>query len=737
VGRGRAGLGALLLAITVLAAAGPAQEEPPEGPDDPQGLIPELEDRKRPREKPKLKMRAWLGTGDEYDYRAPRGFLVPIGVEIDNPEAAFTGELIATVFVGAEYRDPKTNRITVVDTEYLSRLPVVFEEAQPPRKFCLTVVVPVERTVQLYGAEVRLVRDGDDPVVQLQLGQAGVGFSLMVLGSGLPIFREEDEAIEERDELAEMEDDKGGQRWPGFPAGDSISADNRARLQTDFSIGYPDPDVLPTSATSWCGVWAVMVHSTGVTPERFERHLDAVIDHAMRGGIVVLVPGRELGSFASGPLGVLLPVASMEAIPEVAMPAELLDPQEEQRRRQLGQPQVTLAGVQAEVRPGAEVLVKSPEGVPLVVRGSYGLGAVYWFGYDPAKAPVRERSLVQLRSWTMGERRTRLRESLEELLQGDVSERAFKIHAPPRREIMGFLCVYLVLLVPLNYLIFSLLRRRELAWVAVPLLAGAFAYYYYHTGFLTKLRFLTTYGQGVVVMMPGLDEPGYTSRAYTRGQIWFYSPSNDRLSVSFENPEIGFGQDVDDTLRKFEGRLLAQEYRLESGRRTLQGVRIRARASRPMNVEGYLELPGAIVADLEVDRVSGRLSGTLANRLEGISLVGAEQRVSGSAAGTPTPVEPLERLELLITRAAAATRDGQRPRPEAYREFLSCTTLAPGDSVTLPRLDPAEYPGPDGLAGNLAIYLVGRIHTPLLHPLVNGEARESQGAEYVTYVRIW
>ena len=71
-------------------------------------------------------------------------------------------------------------------------------------------------------------------------------------------------------------------------------------------------------------------------------------------------------------------------------------------------------------------------------------------------------------------------------------------------------------------------------------------------------------------------------------------------------------------------------------------------------------------------------------------------------------------------------------------ELLRRAELGPDQSLELDPIDPRDYPGPDdSLAGDLAIYLVAWIGYPLVEPLVDGVRRESQGARYKAYVRIW
>lgn len=156
-------------------------------------------------------------------------------------------------------------------------------------------------------------------------------------------------------------------------------------------------------------------------------------------------------------------------------------------------------------KPGAEVLAQAP-GVPLIVRGRVGDGAVTFIAFDPTQAPVASSP------------------GLEKLWLPLFNDRAFayygnivgsgaafyqqvtnikQIKAPPLLMVVGFLGLYFLLLIPINHLLLARRKRRELAWVTTPIIValffvGAYAFGYNIKGprLLVKQKTMIDAGEG-------------------------------------------------------------------------------------------------------------------------------------------------------------------------------------------------------------------------------------------------
>lgn len=146
----------------------------------------------------------------------------------------------------------------------------------------------------------------------------------------------------------------------------------------------------------------------------------------------------------------------------------------------------------ATVRQG-EVLMGSG-GSPLIVEGRYGVGRVVYVAFSLGSwdlknwgdrdamledlfRPVKPRLLNQL----SGEARllvdSRMKNNLLAVL-------------PSALFIVGFLGIYIILVVPVNYAVFRLLKRVEYAWVALPIIAIAFGLLAYNIGYVKQSKTL-------------------------------------------------------------------------------------------------------------------------------------------------------------------------------------------------------------------------------------------------------
>ncbi|NJL93790.1 MAG: hypothetical protein HC915_08665 [Anaerolineae bacterium] len=134
------------------------------------------------------------------------------------------------------------------------------------------------------------------------------------------------------------------------------------------------------------------------------------------------------------------------------------------------------------------------DGTPAIVRQNLGAGVVDFLALDFDLEPLRSwqgsprlwaelTTTASLRpSWTHGIERF-------ELAQDAASN--IEIDLPGVLRLAVFLVVYILLIGPVNYLVLYRLRRRELAWVTIPVLIGLFTVYAYVTGFSERGNAIT------------------------------------------------------------------------------------------------------------------------------------------------------------------------------------------------------------------------------------------------------
>jgi hypothetical protein len=187
------------------------------------------------------------------------------------------------------------------------------------------------------------------------------------------------------------------------------------------------------------------------------------------GGRLVIVGGPNWQKTAAG-LGNLLPfrasgtqtLADLRAVSSYLPDADPLS----------GQAVITVG----DLEPGAQAVI-SQDDVPLVVVRTLGYGQVFYLTFDPSLAPIqRWNSLEQFFStlfasrtsrpgWTYGVRNWSYASTALSVLPEQTM--------PSAVLICGYLLVYVAALGPGNLLLLRVLKRRELAWVSIPVLVIA------------------------------------------------------------------------------------------------------------------------------------------------------------------------------------------------------------------------------------------------------------------------
>ncbi len=156
--------------------------------------------------------------------------------------------------------------------------------------------------------------------------------------------------------------------------------------------------------------------------------------------------------------------------------------------------------------PGVRVLAGSAQTGPLVVSGPYGTGCVTLTAYDPTSKPFQNPNFAAPALWqTLLTAGNGLPSSVlshvaareenhisgyyyggEQQLLSDAVMRAPSLDAPGTEVIGLFLLVYLIALVPVNYLVLKRLDRKEMAWVTIPALVVIFAVGTFGVGYAAK-----------------------------------------------------------------------------------------------------------------------------------------------------------------------------------------------------------------------------------------------------------
>jgi len=274
------------------------------------------------------------------------------------------------------------------------------------------------------------------------------------------------------------------------------------RLRAITAVVHFTPQTLPDSPLLLSGLAAIVIgdfdSSTLSQAQSF-----AITDYVGLGGTLVITAGsswRRTFAHLPTPLVALRP----EAGATVSM-APLMDLLEQTST-------VQAPAVTGPVAAAARVVLADAAGTPLLVEMGYGLGRVEELTVDPAADPIAGRSGETKQSWAAALGRTLSGLNLKGFGQGpgpiggagfgpgqppalfrtstdnwvaailgDAPQNAL----PPLGLLGGLLVLYVLLAGPANYALTKALRRRELMWISVPLIAVIFTGGAYGAGLLT------------------------------------------------------------------------------------------------------------------------------------------------------------------------------------------------------------------------------------------------------------
>ncbi len=314
------------------------------------------------------------------------------------------------------------------------------------------------------------------------------------------------------------------------------------------------PDHIPPLADALYGLDVIMFHDVDTGALKAEQSA-ALTQWVLNGGHLIVAGGDTWQRTTAG-LQNLLPVTLQGTVSLTT-----LEPLADYLRL----PPAALAeGITATANtpaPAARSLVTA-EGVPLVVRESYGDGTVDFLAVDPNAEPLRSwenkaylwytllASTGQQPSWVGG--------FSDWSLAREATLTTFSTVLPTFLQLCGFLALYIILLGPINYLVLKWLNRREWAWFTIPALIVVFAVLAYSVGFNLRGNVPTVNRLTVVRAWEGHEEARVTSL------IGVQSPRRSTYDITVARgytlrtlPQEGIGLNVPATIS--EGTLYAAQ----------------------------------------------------------------------------------------------------------------------------------------------------------------------------------
>lgn len=344
-------------------------------------------------------------------------------------------------------------------------------------------------------------------------------------------------------------------------------------------------DDLPPDAKGWqaLDVLAISDADTGALSPEQRAALEAWL---AGGGRLIIVGGVGYQRTLAGLDG----IAPVQAQDVEGLPVGALAP--------FGAPDGDAPEGEAQVAVGpladdARTLV-SEGGVPLVAWRPAGYGRVDFFAPDPALAPLAGwEGLAGVWHAILADGRPRPSWGYGFAEQWSYARDAVAavpgITLPSVLQLCGFLALYVVLVGPVNYVVLTRLKRRELAWFTIPALILLFSAITYVTGF--QLRGSTAVVHRLAVVQSWED----SDVAAVEGLVGVWSPRRARYDVEVE-PGL-LARPLPGSIGGALGTTTTAEVEQTENFR-LRDVAVDIGSVTPFAVEGYVETPTGVSADL-------------------------------------------------------------------------------------------------------------------------------------------
>lgn len=359
---------------------------------------------------------------------------------------------------------------------------------------------------------------------------------------------------------------------------------------------------LPGSPQAWTSLDALIVSNvdTGrLTPEQQQ----ALKLWLGAGGKLLIVGGSKWQGTAAG-LKDFLPIdidttSTVSSLPELQ--AYTRDP------APLAAETVLATG---RLREGADVIVEQ-DGIPVIVQKQMGAGTVYYLAADPALRPLSQWNGMQdlydhLLGFQPPSPAWADRQSLTYYDASQALAAIPELGLPSILYICGLLFFYILVIGPVNYFVLRRMKRRELAWISIPVLVVIFTGLSYGSGLLYRGTTPILNRLAIVQAWDGMDQ------AHVSALVGIYSPVRAKYDLETGEsfmiaPTSGGDTNLqgnnDWTARLQDTGMLMPDVRLEIGEMKAVAFEGSLRA---------LEISHDLV--LTTDRITPRLSGNVTNK---------------------------------------------------------------------------------------------------------------------------
>ncbi len=299
-------------------------------------------------------------------------------------------------------------------------------------------------------------------------------------------------------------------------------------LLNDVTTLQCDLRALPADPSAYLPIDAVVIGNSQLS-QLTDAQKYALRNYVTLGGLMIVSGGRSIHHLQNSILSDLLPVTP-ESTSVVHTYSAL-------QSRYMSSPtsQAGFVNIHTALKQNATLLLGT-RSQPLVASMPYGNGIVLFTSFDILSPQFRQwkaatflwRDLLQCQNRYISPQSLLSSIDLTQLLNALAGPLASRL--PPASWLVLFCVIYLLLLVPANYLILKKLDRKELGWITVPLLITGFTMGAYWMGIVLKSGPLAANSIAVI------ETQANTSKASGYLISSVYSPKSANYSISLGDP---------------------------------------------------------------------------------------------------------------------------------------------------------------------------------------------------------
>lgn len=472
-------------------------------------------------------------------------------------------------------------------------------------------------------------------------------------------------------------------------SGNTSPSPNGINPNATLTLSYTRTDALPIMMQGYAMMDAIVLGDLPLDMLS-DAQIEALKGYVRNGGLLIVSGGGDLARLKSRFYSEMLPIEVTGSALTQHFPAL------EQRYRSMPHLVAAEAIVTGRLKPESVVLLGGSDPTPTVTSRPYGAGTVVLTSFDFMDASFRSwpggpamwRDLLRSDNPEVEARgvfATTPQEGISVNLLIDALAGKNATNIPGFYTIAGFLAAYIILLIPVSYLILKRLDKRELAWYTAPGLIAAFTVFSY-------LLALTIKGGNLNVNRAVVLESQSGSSQYAGyGQLCIYSPRRSSYDISLtaaSDPSSGAESDTSGDVSPSEIYLresLGSDLNVEqNGQTILRNTQMGLWAKRSFAVPFSVSLGGALTAKtrmLDKNRTEVTITNGTHYTIKDCALLNGD---------TNTPVN----------NSLAPGASVKVTVKWAYQANASSYKL-PGAAGSLAVFDPNDKDTPDGITGKL------------------------------------